>query len=87
MRYHWNVPVTRALDECGKHAHATRRKAHLHIRQLKDYSLVVYPCPYGAGFHVGHRAGDQPKRDRIRKQERMMARKFDWRAALSEDAA
>ena len=71
--------MSRQVDACGKHAHATRRKAHLHRRQLRDYSLTVYPCPSGFGFHVGHRAGQ------VNKQERVTVRRFDWRAALSEE--
>ena len=78
--------MSRAVDECGKHAHATRRKAHLHRRQLRDYTLVVYPCPHGSGFHVGHRAGTRVGRGGVRKQGLPMARRFDWRAALSEEA-
>ena len=58
----------------------------MHIRQLKDSSLTVYPCSYG-GFHVGHRAGDQKKLYRMREQERLLARRFDWRAALDEEVA
>ena len=78
--------MSRAVDSCGKHAHATMRKAHLHRRQLRDYSLVVYPCPYG-GFHVGHPARTRIARGGIGKRGLPMARRFDWRAALSEEAA
>lgn len=45
---------------CGKKLlHPTRAQAARHIHQVADRDprvedLVVYPCPFRAGFHVGH---------------------------------
>jgi len=44
---------------CGKlvHSGAKARKALRHLKRSGDNTgtLNTYPCPFGYGFHVGHK--------------------------------
>lgn len=49
--------------QCGKTGLPTRKRAE---KVARSQRLRLYECPYGHGFHLGHRARHEHQEDRRR---------------------